>query len=134
MIAKKTKIKNSSRFDFSLIFFLVLIIGTLIFLVISNVKIFQKRASMTNEIQDLQEQIQRLEDSKENLELNISKADQDSYWEEQAREQGYVKEGEKQVVVLPPASNENDNRGSENMGFFDNIFKSISDIFNKIIH
>jgi cell division protein FtsB len=134
MIAKKTKIKNSSRPDLSFIFLAVIFFSSLIFLIVSNVRISQKRALMTNEINSLQEQIQRLQESKTNLETNINKADQDSYWEEKAREQGFVKEGENQVVVLPVAdSSGNSDQNKNNSGFFKGLLQSISNFFSGLI-
>lgn len=134
MIAKKTKIKNSSSPDLSFIFLAIIFFSSLIFLIISNVRITQKRASMTNEIKSLQEQIQRLQESKTNLETNINKADQDSYWEEKAREQGFVKEGENQVVVLPVAdSSVNNDQNKNNSGFFKGLLQNISNFFGGLI-
>jgi len=134
MIAKKTKIKNSSRPDLSFIFLAVIFFSSLIFLIVSNVRISQKRALMTNEINSLQEQIQRLQESKTNLETNINKADQDSYWEEKAREQGFVKEGENQVVVLPVAdSSVNNDQSKNNSGFFKGLLQNISNFFGGLI-
>lgn len=134
MIAKKTKLKNSSRIDFSFVFFTVLILGSLALLVISNVRITQKRSSMINEIKALEEQIQKLQEKKTNLESDISKADQDSYWEEKAREQGFVKDGENPVVVLPAANPSGENSQTKNnSGLFKRLLENINNFFARVI-
>lgn len=78
--------------------FTLLFVG---FLAISNLRISQKRAQLTKEIESLQKEIDTLEEEKTKLESGISQTQNDSYWEEKIREQGYVKEGENPVVVLP---------------------------------
>ncbi|MBU0547065.1 MAG: septum formation initiator family protein [Patescibacteria group bacterium] len=133
MIAKKQKIKNSSRIDFSFIFFIILILGSLAFLIISNIRITQKRSLMIDEIKALEEQIQKLQESKTNLESNISKADQDTYWEEKAREQGFVKDGENPVVVLPPTDSNGEDNQKNNQGFFQSLLEDINNFFTKVI-
>lgn len=134
MIANKSKLKNSSRIDFSLIFFAILILGSLALLIIYNVRIAQKRSSMINEIKVLEEQIQKLQEKKTNLESDISKADQDSYWEEKAREQGFVKEGENPVVVLPAQNSSGENSQAKNSsGFFKDLLENINNFFARVI-
>ncbi len=80
---------------------------------------------MISEIQKLQEEISKLEQEKSNLEAGISEADTDAYWEEKAREQGFVKEGESPVVVLPPGESEEEESKQENKGFFQQIIETI---------
>ncbi len=80
---------------------------------------------MISEIKKLQEEISKLEQEESSLEAGISKADTDVYWEEKAREQGFVKEGENPVVVLPPGESEGERSKQENQGFFQQIMETI---------
>ena len=42
-----------------------------------------------------------LEQENESLQAGIIQSETSDYWEEKAREQGYKKEGEKNVVIIP---------------------------------
>ena len=132
MIAKKRKLKSPSRIDISPIVFMVLMVIFLSFLVISNFKVNQERTNMVSEIQKLQNEINRLEQEKANLETGISRADEDIYWEERARDQGFVKEGENPVVVLPPeeSSGESGEFGKE-AGILQRFFETIKNFLRE---
>ena len=96
---RKESVKEEEVFK---VLFLVLILVLVGFLLFSNFKIGQKRAELTAKIESLREEIQVLEEQRVKLEAGISQVETESYWEEKAREQGYVREGEKPVVVVPP--------------------------------
>ncbi len=104
MIPKGRKIKKGSTFQniFFPILMGILFFGIIGFLVISNLRINQKRGEMLGKIDLLKAEIQTLEEKKKELEAGISQTGQESYWEEKAREQGYKKPGEEAIVVLPP--------------------------------
>jgi len=99
MVAK-FKTKKNLREDriFQILFFILtlILIGLLLF---SNLKLSQKRKKLTGEIESLGKEVQALEEKKSKLEAGISQTEKESYWEEKAREQGYVKEGENPVVI-----------------------------------
>jgi hypothetical protein len=57
-------------------------------------------------IEVLKKEIQAAEDRRLKLEAGILDTGKESYWEGKIREQGYKKEGEEQIVVLPPNENE----------------------------
>jgi len=103
MISKSRRFKKSSHqtIFFSILIgsLLVLVIGFLIF---SNLKISQRRADLTARIGDLKKEIQILEKKNQELRAGITQTESESYWEERAREQGYKKPGEEQIVVLLP--------------------------------
>lgn len=132
MIAKKRKLKSPPKIDLSPVVFMVLMVIFLSFLVISNFKVNQERTEMISEIQKLQNEINRLEQEKANLETGISRADEDIYWEERAREQGFVKEGENPVVVLPPeeSSGESGEVGKE-AGILQRFFETIKNFLRE---
>ncbi len=64
----------------------------------------QKREKLERENQLLEEKVSFLQRAKKELERAISQTKTESYWEGKIREEGYLKEGEKLVVILPPAS------------------------------
>ena len=99
---KKQKKRN---FKEEIIFQILFSLSTLIligFLIFSNLKISQKREKLAEEIESLKKEIQIFEEKKQKLEAGISETEKESHWEEEARGQGYVREGENPVVVLPP--------------------------------
>ncbi len=104
MIPKVRKFrKRSSRqsiFFLTLIGFLVL--GIIGFLVISDLRINQRKAGLETKIEKLKKEIQALEKKNQGLKAGIAQSTQEDYWKEKLYEQGYVEEGEQQVVILPP--------------------------------
>ena len=108
MIAKN---KKSGKREFQQTVFLSTLIGILAlaiigFLIVSNLKMSKKRAELTLTLESLKKEFQLLEQKKEQLEAGIIMTEDESYWEEKMREQGYKKPGEEAVVVLPPEENE----------------------------
>lgn len=108
MIAKN---KKSGKREFQQTVFLSTLIGVLAlaiigFLIVSNLKMSKKRAELTLTLESLKKEFQLLEQKKEQLEAGIIMTEDESYWEEKMREQGYKKPGEEAVVVLPPEENE----------------------------
>ncbi len=106
MIAKIKKQKRGMKIPSSAIA-VVLLIGAFGFLIFSNWKISQRRSVLKNQIEFLRKEIQLAEERKTKLEAGILDTGKESYWEGKIREQGYKKEGEEQVVILPPSESEN---------------------------
>ncbi|MFA5355358.1 MAG: hypothetical protein WC302_01290 [Candidatus Paceibacterota bacterium] len=103
MITNKTKNKREDRFQslFLPVIVGIAFFGAMTFLVVSNVRITQKRADLGEEIASLEAQITALEEVKDKYEQGLISAEEAVYWEEKLREQGYKKPGEEAVVVLP---------------------------------
>jgi cell division protein FtsB len=80
----------------------VLVLGVIGFLVVSNFKISQRRATLTARIEALKKEIQILEEKNAALKAGISQTEGEDYWKGELYEQGYVEKGEQQVVILPP--------------------------------
>jgi len=104
MLAKNKKIKKGGNFKnifFSILIgvFLLAMVG---FLVVSNLKINQKRAELIDKIEEIKKEIRLLEERNEQLKAGILQTESDAYWEARLYEQGYKKPGEEAVVVLPP--------------------------------
>lgn len=116
-----TKIKRKRNPKEEIIFQILFSILTSIligFLIFSNLKIGQKRAKLAKEIESLKKEIQILEEKKQKLEAGISESEKESYWEEKVREQGYVREGENPVVILPPKEEKIEKEGKEEKNFW----------------
>lgn len=106
MVAKLDK-KTKGLARFKRIFFQALIgiflLGVSVFLSVSVLKIIKTRGELTGKIESLKKEIQILEEENKKLETGVLQTESEDYWEGKAREQGYIKEGEKAVVVLPPS-------------------------------
>ncbi len=114
MISKSRRFRKDSH---QTIFFSILI-GILLaaaigFLIFSNFKISQRRAELTAKIEDFKKEIQILEKKNQELRAGITQTENESYWEERIREQGYKKPGEEQIVVLPPEGGEEGETGGQ---------------------
>jgi len=134
MIAKRKKQKKS-RLNEDLIFQLITIFLAVFFvwyLAVSNYRIAKKRTELTERIEGLIEEVQMLDQERQRLEAGISQTQKDVYWEERIREQGYVKEGESQVVVLKPEEAEKQEIDSE-QGFAEELLEMIKGFFERII-
>lgn len=135
MIAKSKKQKKSGSKKEDLFFqaiFVLLFVFFISYLVISNYKIIKKRSQLNEKINDLTEKIQMLEVEKQRLEAGITQTQKDVYWEERIREQGYVKEGEEQVVILGPGEIQKEKTKTE-QNFVEELFEKIKNFFKEII-
>lgn len=108
MITKKTKKRRTIKDIFFSVFLGLFFLAIISCLVYSNWKINQKRTTLQVKIEELKKNIQSLEEKKREREKNIARTKEESYWEGIAREQGFGKEGEEEIVVLPPEKNEED--------------------------
>ncbi len=130
MVTKKRKIKKSRWDNFFSILPIFLIFIFLCYLIISNIRISKRRSEMLSEISALEKEIQTLEEKNSNLRVGISETDEDIYWEESVREQGFVKEGENSVVVLPSEETGIERGEDTNQGFFNRLLEKIKNIIN----
>lgn len=103
MVAKKFRKENHlpKRLIYSLLIGLSFI-AIVSFLIISNLRISQKRSALNVRIDSLKKEIQALEGKNNQLKAGIFEVQSESYQEEKIREQGYKKPGEEVVVVVPP--------------------------------
>jgi cell division protein FtsB len=125
---KKRKFKLKEEIVFQVIFF-GLTSAILVLLAVSNYRINQKRTELKVKIEDLKAEISKLEEEGQELETDISEVQKEVYWEEKVREQGFVKEGENPVVVLPPAEAETEQK-TEEKSFTDKLLESIKNLFS----
>ena len=79
------------------------------FLVDANLKINKKRGQLSEQRNELENQVRELGELKAQYEQGLLEVQTDEFWEERLREQGYTKPGEEVfVVVLPDAEIEGD--------------------------
>ncbi|MCP6718969.1 MAG: septum formation initiator family protein [Patescibacteria group bacterium] len=130
MIAKsKTQRKKREEVVFQVIFFglILFFVGLLL---ISNYRMTKKRAELREKVESLRQEIQILQQEGQNLEAGISQTQKDIYWEEKVREQGYVKEGENQVVVIGSEEEGNEEIKTQS---FKGFLEKIKNFFGRII-
>lgn len=120
ILKKKKEPKEEVIFQILFAILILILIGIII---VSNFKISKKRTYLLKKIESLKKEIQDLEEKKKKLEAGISQTEKESYWEEIIRQKGYVKEGENQVVVLPPPEGEQEEL--QRQGFFQNLFEKL---------
>lgn len=111
---KKRRINEDTVFQVLFFGIILLFIG---FLVVSNYRVSKRKTELAEEIEAIKEEIWILEQRRQNLEAGISETQKESYWEEKVRGQGYVKEGEEQVIVIGPEEEENDKTESNQISF-----------------
>ena len=121
---KRIKKRKKSKKSFGPYLFLIcslLIIG---FFVYSNLRIQKKRSEMTNQIDQLQKEIEVLEEKKEQFQAGISQGLTQASLEEEARERFNLKKpGEEVVTVLPPEQEAE--APEEEKGFWNKIWQTI---------
>lgn len=131
MIERRQK-RDSKEDKIFQVLFSILTLALIGFLLISNLKINQKRSKLTAEIESLKKEIQILEEKKTKLEAGISATEKESYWEEKIRQQGFVREGENPVVVLKPEETQEE-KTTENQNLSEKFFEKIKDFFAGLV-
>ena len=126
MVTKNKKVKKTyPRTDLYPVFFMIIIAIFFLLLMISNMRVRSRRAEMLEEIERLEEEVDALENRTSDLQTGILEVDKDVYWEERAREQGFVKEGEQPVVIIPSDEMSEEGKDEEGVGFLDRIISKI---------
>ena len=127
----KIKKRDLKEERISQILFPIFTLALIGLLLISNLKINQKRAKLTEKTESLKKELEILEGKKQKLETGLSQTEKESYWEEKIRQEGYVREGENPVVILPSKENpkekvvENQKLSEKFLGPVRNLFKNI---------
>lgn len=131
MIPKNREFKkrNFSQSIFFSVFLVILVLIITGFLVISNLKINQKRAQFRSQIEALKKELQILEEKNQKLKAGISESQSETYLEKKARESlGLKKPGEEVVVVLPPKEEEN-KENKEKKNFWQKLLDPVRNFF-----
>jgi len=85
--------EKGKNFIFFIIFLLFL------FLLFLNIKVFKERKETEKRVQNLKKEIENLVKKKKEFERILSKAKSELFWEEKAREQGFIREGEEPIII-----------------------------------
>jgi len=103
MIAKKRKKRKSRKHVLGAIVTTVIVLGVIVFLFATNWKIEQRREEVSAKGRYLQQEVERLEMQKEELESKMSEVGESEYLEREAREKLQLKKiGEEVVTILAP--------------------------------
>ena len=127
MIAKfrKKKKRSSWRNIFFSMFLVALFIFVIGFLFITNWKIKQRRAELTNRIETLKQEVAILEEKNQEIKERISQSGKEEYLEEVARDQlGLKAPGEEVLVVKKEGEEEKEEVKEEEKSWWEK-FKSI---------
>jgi len=121
---KKKKLSSWKNIFFSILFkvLFLLVIG---FLIVTNLKINQRRAQLTARTASLKEEIEILEQKNQELKENISQAGGEEYLEKVARERLGLKAPGEEVVVITGEREEEKEEVKEEEGTWWEKFKSI---------
>jgi len=127
MIAKFRKKKKPSSWKniFFSILFKILFLLVIGFLIVTNLKINQRRAQLTARTASLKEEIEILEQKNQELKENISQAGGEEYLEKVAREQLGLKAPGEEVVVITGEREEEKEEVKEEEGSWWEKIKSI---------
>ena len=121
-----TKLKKKGRYRslFSSFFIIILTVGVIGFLIVSNLRIDKKRSELMARIESLKKEIQTLEGKKAALQSGVNISQSEENLEEAAREQfGLKKPGEEVVVVKQEQKEEV--KQEENKSFWQKIWEKI---------
>jgi cell division protein FtsB len=117
MVARFRKFKKPGIQSQSLIFSTilgVLVLLVISFLVVSNLRIMHRRAELNSRLQNLKEEVQRLQEKKRQLEAGILQVSDEEFLEKEARERFNLKKpGEEVVTILPPEGGEESQEAKE---------------------
>jgi len=107
----KKKITRKRRESIQNIFLPLVLVSLfliiVVFLIISNLKISNRRTELSQRISQLRQEVQILEERNKQLKGGISQALESDHTEKVLREKGlYKKKGENVVVILPPEGEE----------------------------
>ena len=130
MLGKRKK-RDLKEERISQILFPIFTLALIGLLLISNLKINQKRTKLQEEIESLKKELEISEVKKQKLETGLSQTEKESYWEEKIRQEGYVREGENPVVILPSKETPKE-KLIENQKLTEKFWGKIKDFWKKL--
>ncbi len=102
------------------LFISLLLFSVVIFLFMSNFRLYQKRADVSSILHQLEEKTQELEEEKEQIEQQIKEVGSEDFLEKIAREKlNLIKPGEQVVVVKIETEEEEEEEIEEESSFWD---------------
>jgi len=121
----KSKKKGRYRSLFFPLFIIILTVGVIGSLIVSNLRIDKKRSELMARIESLKKEIQTLETKKTELQSGVNMSQSEENLEEAAREQfGLKKPGEEVVVVKQEQKEEV--KKEEKKSFWERIWEKIN--------
>jgi len=120
MLAKKhKKVKwgiNFNKKKASIVFWTIFGLWFIVFLLYSNIKMFQKRMELDKNLETLDSTVESLSEEKDSLNFSLGETDSSEYLERVAREDlGMQKAGEQVVVIKKDSSAESGNSSNNSV-------------------
>jgi len=133
MIPKNKKKRKRQTQDNRLIFFLLIIAVLIIYLAISNFKLYQEKNRVKFESDLLMQELNDLENQKNKYSKLLNQSNEQSFLEEVARTDLYLQKPEEKVIVIKKEGNEEQSNTSqaEPSNFFENVINWFKSLFNK---
>ena len=129
MIAKFRKNKRPRKHRKESVFFSIFL--TILFfcviglLIISNVKINQRRGELNSRIESLKTEMRALEEEKQILEAQVSQTEMESYLEKEARERFNLKKPGEEVVAFTKEKAEPGQQTEQEKTFLQKILEKL---------
>jgi len=106
----------------------ILVLGFSAFLIISNLRIYQKRRELKAQIERLKEEIQAVEKKNQELRTGIENISDKEYLEKVAREKFLLKEEGEEVIVISPPEEQTEEPQPEKESFFERILEKLKSL------
>ena len=122
----KTRKKRSYQSLFASAFILILTLGLIGFLVISNWKINQRKSELMSIIESLKEEIQTLEEKKAKWQAGIDMIQSEENVETVAKDKLGLKKPGEEVVSIKQEQNEEEVKQEEKKSFWQKIWEKLN--------
>lgn len=129
MIAKKSIKSNDIGKYFVLAVVLVVVLGSVGFLVLSNWKMYKKRADLNQRVEDYKKQIADLQKENDKMQLDLSQEGNSEYAEREIRERLDMKKPGENVVVVVPPKESGEAQQSVPQDFFQKLWANIKSLW-----
>ena len=123
----RAKKKKTLKSRLVLVFGGMAALGVVVFLAVSNWRIYQDRRVIQANIEELHEQIQIMEERRTVLQAGLAATQGEDFQEEKMRDQGYKKPGEEVIAVLQDESSNATNQSEAGAGdsFWTQLWKKL---------
>lgn len=136
MLAKKQKkVKwgiHINKKKASIVFWAIFGIWFIVFLLYSNIKMFQKRTELDKNLKTLDSTVESLTKEQDSLNFSLGETNSSEYLERVAREDlGMQKKGEQVVVIKKESSAERDSNNNGALQMVSEVIDWVKSWFNK---
>ena len=130
MITKKRQKTKKSVFPTIFKYFAVLFVLAIVFsLISSNFKLYQKRAALGSQIEELTKKIKEIEEKNQEMKAQISKSQSKEYLEEVAFEKLNLKPKGAEVGVIIPIQENKQEKTPKEKSFWEKILGPVRNLF-----